>query len=698
MVCNPSDNSVNIPQSPTGPSIPGLGLPFSSPKTPFQDVNVAGSGPEDIIELVNTFNALFPQGVKFKVNASSLTKTVQDAIANLFNQMSPYMAFYKMFTVLLDLVMCIINVICSLLNPFSLFGAVQKLFKQCIPAFLSLFPQTAVAVMVLSLVLLLIAIIEYIIVTLIDYVSQVVDNIKILEKAYQTSDTDGILSTTNKIAYLLCGLENVFACLVAIQALIAIIQPLLGLTTGSVCGSGDSCCGDDFCPAFIRNNPQFMTASTGRLLYYPEIKTDIPAGATFDFLRSVPLSSVRSESWQFIDLNQQATYKFVDVITPSVKIGMTYWPEGESYQINANTLFVPYLLDMTLTTNPASFGHVDVKGARVFHIKNCVVKTKPTNYVSSFDNGQLGPASGTLSIGGGLVYEDDDTPYLINGVQATLDTFIHSTASTSGVLPTVDDGVYFYDVSYTFKWNFNVMVDKKLTTVMCQPDLSAESAVMNAEADKLSVDAKLGPLPDVDGLINNLNACLSTFRSNINIESAATFQQCATGALNKTKTDSEAFYCQGIKAVADRYKSEFSLDYGVQFTSLPITVNVIIKDKTNTQLAQNITAELGACVAGALSSKVTLGTASDFVYDGYGAFTSKIRSTTAGIGDLSVFVNKEIFAEVINRDSTTVPSSIVERHLAYEFIDATTPDIHRTNLGGDGGGDSVTIRFDIGDA
>jgi hypothetical protein len=550
--------------------------------------------------------------------------------------------------------------------------------------------------MILSLILLLIAIIEYIIVTLIDYVTQIVDNIKILEKAYQTSDTDGILSTTNKIAYLLCGIENVFACLVAIQALIAIIQPLMGLSTGSVCGSGDSCCGDDFCPPFIRNNPQFMTASTGRLLYYTEIKTDIPSDSSFNFLRSVPLSPVRNESWQFIDLNQQAIYKFVDVITPSVKIGMTYWPEGESYQINANTLFVPYLLDMTLTTNPISFGHVDSRGPRVFRIKNCIVKTKPTNYVSSYNNSQLGPSSGTLSIGGGLVYEDDDTPYFINGTQATLDTFIHLQASTSGNTPTTDDGVYFYDVSYTFKWNFNVMVDKKLTTLMCQPDLSAESAVMNAEADKLSVDAKLGPLPDIDGLINNLNACLSTFRKNINIESAATFQQCATGALNKIKTDSQAFYCQGIKAIADRYKSEFSLDYNVQFTSLPITVNVIIKDKTNTQLAQNITADLGACIAGALSSKVTLGTTSDFIYDGYGTFTSKIRSTTAGIGDLSVFVNKEIFAQVINRDST-VPSSIVERHLAYEFIDATTQNIHRTNLGEDGGGENVTIRFDIGD-
>ena len=64
MVCTPSLNNINIPAPGPGPSLPGLGLPFSIPKPPFPDIKLTEGVPEDIIDLVNRIFALFPPQVR----------------------------------------------------------------------------------------------------------------------------------------------------------------------------------------------------------------------------------------------------------------------------------------------------------------------------------------------------------------------------------------------------------------------------------------------------------------------------------------------------------------------------------------------------------------------------------------------------------------------------------------------------------
>src|SRR5690606_33810199 len=102
--------------------------------------------PEDVIELLRTIFAKIPGGTLVP-NVDDNFSNVFDAVASLLNQLGPYLAIYNFFQALLEIIMCIIDVICALINPFSLIGAIIRLFKRCIPNFLSIFPFIALLVM-----------------------------------------------------------------------------------------------------------------------------------------------------------------------------------------------------------------------------------------------------------------------------------------------------------------------------------------------------------------------------------------------------------------------------------------------------------------------------------------------------------------------------------------------------------------------
>lgn len=689
MVCDPGANNLTIPAPGPGPSLPGLGLPFSIPKPPFPDVKLPEGIPEDIIGLIERIFALFPQGIKFVPNTDAMTKGVWDALASLFNQLAPFLAFYKFIQALLNIILCIIDVLCALLNPWALIRALKRLFKQCLPDFLSLFPWIALIIMILALILLLIELIKYIILMIIAYIKQIIENIKVLTRAFTVADADSILAAVNKLAYLLCMIEQLFSIFMAIAAIIAVIKPLMGIGGRAACARGKSdCCTEDFCPSFIGDSLEGGFGSeTGRLIYHKKIALNTPTDSSFDFLRNFNFA-LRAESWQFVD-DEPGDVKFVDIIVPSPEYGFTYWPEGESYDANANTVRVPYLVDMNIWIDPANWGNEDDKnGFREFNIRDIIVYQKPTVYPESWNGGTdvTDEISGALVLVGGSVYEytvDGYSQYKINGTQATLQTLVSKEPKKSNTIPDYDDGYSFFDVSYKFKYNHEVLVDKKLITAMCQPDASAEAAVFNAEfSDHTSVLDKLGDFPDVGslngdrtdgtGTLGCLARSLTKFRRNLNADTAEEFQAEAIACLEDLLSDAQDYYCRGAAATADRFTSDLEVNPDMQWIEKSIQVTVRLKDKTGTQIAVNVDQELGDCLAGLIEAEVTLGEITDFHYDGYGDFIATLTSKDAGVGKLTATLKSETFAQVLNRDNEDVTSEIVDRVISYEFIDKTT--------------------------
>ena len=337
--CNPGSNNINISVPSSSLSLPGLGLPFSIPKPPFSDISIPEGIPEDIISLIDRIFALFPQGIKFTPNADALTKGIWDVLASLFNQLAPFLAFYKFIQALLNIILCIIDVLCALFNPWATVRALKRLFKKCLPDFLSLFPWVALVVMILALMLLLIEVVKYIVTIITSYINQIIENIKVLSRAFTVADSDAILAAVNKISYLICMIEQLFSIFLAISAILAIIKPLMEISGRGVCRgghNGDSCCTEDFCPDFIRNSTDGgFNSNTGRLIYFRKVNPNAPSDSSFDWLRNFNVS-LRSENWQFVDDNPGDT-KFVDIIVPSPEYGFTYWPEGESSMYSTYT-------------------------------------------------------------------------------------------------------------------------------------------------------------------------------------------------------------------------------------------------------------------------------------------------------------------------------------------------------------------------
>jgi hypothetical protein len=684
MVCNPADTNITIGPPGPSPQIPGLGLPFSVPKNPFGDLSLPAGVPEDLINLIETIFAMFPGGIKLQPNTDAMTKGIWDALASLFNQIAPFLGIYKFIQALLNMILCIIDVFCALMNPWSTLKAIRRLFKRCLPDFLSMFPWLALLIMILALILLLIALIEYIIKVIIAYIKQIVNNIKILLRAIQVHDSDATLAAVQKISFLLCLIEQLFTILMGISALLAIIQPLMGILGRSVCNGGDrngngaeDCCTPDFCPPFIRNNPDGLILKTGRLIYQREIDSIVPLDPLFDFLRSSAAFVLRPQRWQFVD-DHPTEFKFLDIITPSPQYGFIYWPNNDVFDHNSALIRIPYTLDMNIFIKPSNFGNPSDLGIeRHMSVQNVIVTTKPNVYPTAWNNSlDTSITSGSLNLVGGSVFEitpDGYVPYYINGVQATLQTLVSKPTQNLSQLPSNDDGYNFLDVSYNLKINHEVLIQYGLIGLMCQPDTASESAVLNAEYnDMRSVLDKVGPLPDVDGAIACLTQALAKFRGNLNEDTAVIFQNEITDCLNSLKNQSLDFYTTGTIAATDRYSSSFSLYPSIQFIKNDIQVTVQLRDKSGNQLAVNVTPDAATALSALIKAIPTFGTISNFTYDGYGDFIASLTSDLAGSGQITAYVNNESIATVVNRDSDTLPTAIIDSVLTYEFIDKTS--------------------------
>jgi len=486
-----------------------------------------------------------------------------------------------------------------------------------------------------------------------------------------------------------------------ISALLAIIEPLMALLGRTVCSSGDSngngagdCCTPDFCPSFIKNNPDGLLLSTGRLIYQSEIDQTIPSNPLFDFMRGSSSFVLRPQRWQFVD-DHPSNYKFLDIITPSPEYGFIYWPNNEVYENNSTLIRVPYKLDINMLIDPKNFGNPDDKlGERNFSIQNVIVKTKPTVYAETWNNGidYSTGNSGCLNLVGGTVFEigkDGYVPYLINGVQATLETFVSKPVKSLPTIPSYDDGYNFVNVEYNLKINHEVLIQYGLIGFMCQPDTAAESAVLNAEYnDRRSVLDKVGALPNVDGTISCLVTALAKFRKDLNADTAVTFQNEMTECLNSLKKESLDYYARGTAAAADRFSSDFELYPNTQFINHDIKVTVRLRDKSKNQLAVNITPEAAVGLSSLIRAVPTFGNVSSFTYDGYGDFIAILESSKAGKGEIKAYINNEVIASVINRDNDNISSEIVDRVLSYEFIDKTS-----YSYGTDGSGDNNKQKF-----
>lgn len=719
--CNPNDISIPSPTGPTGPAIPGFGTPFT---LPVPAVPYPNGFPENLLDLLNKLQMLIPPGALKPQLNPNFSKDIYDTIMSLLDQFMPFLMLYKFFLPILNLIICIIEVLCALMNPFALISALNRLFTQCIPEFLNLFPIFALILMIISLLLLLLALIEYLIEQILKFINALLRNINALVQAFNSANAPAVLAIAKKLGALLCLFQNLFVLLSIFAIIIQVIKDILSLIfsippcEGGGPGSTDGCCAATYCPTIVQSQ---YTRTSGTFQYLPEagFQTSVPLGPGF------LTSDLRSESWQIFDGQQaleQAFWNIVDAydVSPTVVPKPVFFPTDANYSATTSPQQAAYTLDLRMYYNPVSWGRTG--DPQYIRFKDCIVLAAPTQSLKIYNNGGDFVPNGVFFMAGGKGYLDDNTTVLTgfapDGItpipdQATLENFLHMPAqySTNPILqPT--DGYVFSNMEYTFKPNLPVLLQKNLVTLGCQPSVALNRAFVNGvmfgqvSAQTLDLQAIVNGTSPLLGGRNFADPaaaqqCLATAVSNLannmSVEGVAEFQAVTTICLDEHRKDVEASLGATISAGFNPCESDFSINPVSQFTTEAITVTVNLNENNALPLTTGIPTSVADSLAFSIRPTVTLGEITHFAYDGYQAFTAQITSDVPGDGQIMIsFQDQTLCTNNLPTDGVTPPTHVLQT-LDYSFV--YTPSIaDSTPSVGEGDTPGTQPRRDPGDA
>lgn len=704
--CSPNDVSVSVPDGPSGPTIPGFGKPFSLKTLP--NLNPFPNGfPENLLDLLDSFKLTVPAGA-FKAQLNpNFGKDIFDAIMKLLDQFMPFLMLYKFFLPVLNLIICIIEVLCALVNPFKLPGVIIKLFRNCIPDFLNLFPIFALIIMIISLLLLILALIEYIILQIIKFVKMILRNIIALKKAFQDGDAGGVLAIAQKLGSLLCIFQNLFVLFAIFNIIIQIIKDILSLAF-SIPPCGDSgtddtgCCTPSVCPDIVK---QDYTRNTGTLKYLNQVglAATLPEGLPEAF-KSFFSFNIRNESWQLYDVQQPIEQQFRNIFDAHDIVNVfpkpIFFPTDAVLTAKTAIRQCPYTIDLRVFYNPADWGRPVSDGInkpRFIRFRDCIVTNVPFIFLNQGDNSLTPVLNGVVNLVGGKGYEDDDKTVL-NGYdtinnqqvptnsQATLENFLHKSnftpAGFASPVLSLSDGKEFNNITYKFKPNTAPLLAKNLVTLGCLPDVALNRAFINeiaftgiAVKTKNVKDIVNGAnFPNPDATQQCLTQAVDSLRLNMTEEGLALFQTTCMLCLNDLKDKTNKAIGSMIGAGFEPCSSKFTVIPTTQFTSQPIKIKVNLAERNGHSLTSGLSPDIAENIAARIKHLSTFGDVDRFVYDGYQAFTANITSPVPGDGTILISFDDEMFCTnsglgtLLSPADITIAPEHTLQEIAYKFI------------------------------
>jgi hypothetical protein len=674
MSCTPlNDSAFSVPPSPgTRPSfqLPNLNIPI--PSIPLDDLS----------ELFQLLSMILPPGTLKPTFEPDVLNDIYAGIKNLLDQFLPFLMLYKFLLPILDMILCIIEVLCSLTNPIKMIRALKRLFRVCIPEFLSLFPFLALILMIISLLLLLLALIEYLIQRILQIIEMILKNLIILAKSTQALNNDSIIAIVKKIGDLLCVLQNLFILFAIFNLIIQVIKAILSLAfkippCDSSDGSADGCCTPDVCPDFLKNNTT-ITSNTGTFLYYGEVGLD--SGLTLPMGFPPIVSVIRQESWQFYDPNLSQSQAFINIVMahdfPPNTPNIVFFPPGTAYTTTTSPFSTPYIISFEVFYNPAAFGVSDPKGPRNIKIKNAIVVAPPTIGTASFDGHSfVAPFNGTLNLIGGNITEDNDQAILdANGFPLSLNAFFHQPINFHGEVPLITDGVAFSNISYTFTINHDILAGASLITLGCIPDVAVDrdfinttlGAQFNINGQNLANVANL--LPDMTAAQQCVTTAITNYRQSISTATTNAFQTEILTCLNNLRASTVNALTAAITSGFDQYKSDFTLDPNIQFVTKPIIVSVSLNEGSGTAMTNNLPADAAATIANQITANISFGDITTFTYDGSQLFLADLTSTIPGNGTIKVAFDNNFISTLNNPTNIDQSPSVAIKVLDYTFV------------------------------
>lgn len=692
--CDPNDLNITQPDVP-GIPLNGFDIAPVAPQLPTPDFEF----PElpDFSELIQDLFQKLPFNMDLKAILSiDLQKSISNIITQVLGYLAPFLSIYNFFQALLNIILCIIDVLCAIPRPIALIRAIIRLFRRCIPDFLSLFPWIALLVIIIYFLLLLIALIIFIIETIAKIVRDILANITNLSRAITEQNEQGIIATIRKLALLLCNIENLLSILAGVASIIAIIETLAGLSGRFACagGNGSGCCDEDVCPPIIKDNPEGLQGTNLSLQYLRRVNYDVGSfpPALIDGLPPPLIDGLppqREETWQIYDQSQEfenSFRQFGDILLQGESSDV--WPDNNTYDENSDIRTVPYTVDFTLDNfNPLVYHPGGLPSGnniiRDFVVRESIVTKRPDICVQDYQNDNDCDANnrrGVLSVTAGEIYEadgytrvqvfDDDG----NAVDATLNNFIHLDSVNS--IPASNDAVTYPASDYTVNYNYVVLLEYNLIVLGCIPEVVNEIEAVNSKLAAIGVDSvfdKMGPLPDINSALDCAFSAIDRFSNDFNEDTAVIFEEEITQCLNDLKDESVDSYIRAVCAGTSQFNTQTSLEPDMQFITRPIEVSVDLVDETGALIAENMPEDAQQEIGSRITADVTLGEISEFVYDGYTSFKANLTSDEAGDGEMTISVCGKVLQDEIEGDDDTPPSFEI-RKLLYSFVESGIPE------------------------
>ena len=313
-------------------------------------------------------------------------------------------------------------------------------------------------------------------------------------------------------------------------------------------------------------------------------------------------------------------------------------------------------------------------------ISQAIVAAPPTIGTSSYNNTIIAPFNGTLNLIGGMVTEDDGTVLQdSNGNSISINKFIHQIPTT---IPSTsppffpNDGYLFSNVTYDFTINHEVLLGASLITLGCIPEVAIDKNFINTTIGNqfnnngIALRNVVNLLPDTDAAQNCIANALINYKTNISPASTAQFQIDITNCLNNLNNQAATALTAVIGAGFDQYKSDFTLDTNIQFTTLPIKVSVSLNESSGQSMTANLPVSVATDISSQLSGNVSLGSLSTFSYDGYNLFTADITSKVSGNGTIKVAFDNNYISILTNPADINQSPSVVIKELPYTFVES----------------------------
>ena len=222
-------------------------MPDNSYQTPTSDERKTYN------QWVNGTKCTMPGGGQVQGTPPPDMANLGDIITDLQRQLNVFASMYAIIAAIIQVIMCIIEIICALTNPFALIKAIIKLFGTCLPELLLVIPQLASLAYIMCMVKIVIAIVTYVLTILIPLIQNIQTNIINLKLAVVDKDEDALAAIAFKVTSLIKELLNLLGVLAPLEAIITIIKALIGMGIGFPCGDDDPCCDANACPDVLKN-------------------------------------------------------------------------------------------------------------------------------------------------------------------------------------------------------------------------------------------------------------------------------------------------------------------------------------------------------------------------------------------------------------------------------------------------------------